>query len=261
MDGDAVATVLDTSLYVLLAAMASCFLGYLYQRRALSAFVKRVIGGPARQDMEAVFQIANYIFSNIKRAPDPFFSRMLKPLGASPIAILRRGGCCSGLHRLFIASLDTIGVRSAQITLYTRGGAARHCLTQVMTEAGPHIIDVQYGVHFRDPQGGALGLVELRRGVVPVIHGYACAPGEDERRVAGYPVGNYHSYNYRLTRTANWTRSWKRRILYKLLRLLTDGHVDHALLPPILEWPQILLSLCILMLGIGLLILRLALAG
>jgi hypothetical protein len=260
MDGRAVCDTLDTSLWVLLASLVSCLLSYWYQRRALAAFVRQVIAGPVRQEIEAVFQIANYIFSNISRGPDPcLFPRALRSLGASPMAILRRGGCCSGLHRLYIASLDTIGIRSAQITLYTLGGSARHCVSQVMTAAGPHIIDVQYGVHYRSPEGGALGLAELARGVLPQIQGYPCGCGQHASRVAGYPPGDYHAYDFTQTRSANWTRSWRRRVLYKLLRLLTVGRIDHALFPPILEWPQILFALAVLPIAFALLLLRLTL--
>lgn len=261
MIGQPSAIALDVSLCALLAADVRCLLSYRRQRRELAEFVAQLIGRRVGEELEAAFKIATYIFSNIRRGPDPYFSRFFRSFGASPISILHRGGCCSGLHRLFITSLETIGIRSAQITLYTLTNTARHCLAQVFTRSGPHIIDVYYGLHYRDPQGGVLGLMDLRNGALPVLAPIPSTINTVPYPATGYPPGDYHSYDFALTRTANWTKSWRRKSFYKLLRTLTTGRVDSALLPPILEWPQILLAICITVGALGVLLLRVAMAA
>jgi len=49
-----------------------------------------------------------------RRGRDPaFLAPILALLGGSPTTILKKGGCCFGVNRLFIPSLDTIGIRAA----------------------------------------------------------------------------------------------------------------------------------------------------
>jgi len=202
-----------------------------------------------RSERAAAFALARVIFAGVQRGPDPvFITRMLVPLGASPAAVLDEGGCCSGIHRLFIACLDAIGIRSAQITLYSQGPRAVHCLAQVETAAARIIIDVDYGVWLKHPGGGAIGLADLQAGVSPTIepfelHSQAHSVGEAEPpRPAGYPAHGYYQFDFSLTRTANWTKNSIRRSIYRALHRLTAGRVDCLLLPPILEWPEVLLA-------------------
>ena len=238
-------------LNALICALGILAIGLLYvfrqARLRVSAFAQSAALG-TRSKHDAAFAVARTIFCSVKRSRDPIFiTRLLAPLGGSPSSILDQGGCCSGIHRLFIASLDTIGIRAAQITLYD-GEVARHCLAQVEVDSTAKIIiDVDYGVWFKHPNGGSVDLAELRAGVIPTIEPFVLgdkAPVLDRKhaRSAGYPDNGYHRYTYRATRTANWTKNAFRRTTYRVLDRLTKGRVDVFLLPALLEWPHVLLA-------------------
>jgi len=232
-------------------AIVATGLLYLYRRRrfCIAAFARRATLGSRSQD-DAAFALARTIFSNVKRGQDPpFVTRLLAPLGASPPCVLDREACCSGITRLFIASLDTIGIRSAQITVYRQPGPVGvHCLAQVEIAGARTIIDVDYGVWLKHPNGGPIELRELRAGVTPIIERFVFdkeAPyaGSAKTRPSGYPDGDYYRFDFSQTRTANWTMSALRRVVYRVLNRVTEGRVNYFLLPPVLEWPEVLLAL------------------
>lgn len=230
---------------------ASLVLAIVYRtRRArIRQFALAVTQGAASQ-RDAVFKLGRTLFLEKVRHndPRPFLTKLLTPLGSSPIALLKQGGCCSGIHRLFIVSLDAIGIRAAQIGLYALPGpVARHCLVQVALSSGPLIIDVNYGVWYRNPNGGALGIDDLRSGVTPVIEPFV---DPQAGRSPGYPKIPYYAFDFPSTRTLNWTKSRTRRAMYGLLQLVTQGRVNTLLLPPICEWPEILLAAA-LVFGLG----------
>jgi hypothetical protein len=225
----------------------------------IAEFARRATQGSGSQ-RDAAFALAREIFTGVKRrGKDPvFLSRVLAPLGASPITVLKRGGCCSGLHRLFITCLDSIGIRAAQITVFRRANpAAAHCLAQVTADGVNILIDVDYGVWLRQPDGRPIDLVGLRSGLKPIIEPFvldrkASYADSTRTRSAGYPDRDYYRFDYELTRTANWAETPMKRALYRVLCRLTAGHVDCLLLPPILEWPEVLLAagLCTATLGL-----------
>ncbi len=224
---------------------------YLRERARVAEFTRRITSG-CRSQREAVFALGRAIFSGVKRGPDPIFlTQCFSPFGASPTAVLEQGGCCSGIHRLFITALDTIEIPSAQITVYRGDGhLGAHCLTQVMVDGENTLIDVDYGVWLKNPTGGELGLTELRAGLAPTIEPFvandlACDADGTKSRRAGYPEDEYYEFDFALSRTANWTTTAFRRGLYAIVRPLTNGRVDCFLVPPIFEWPQISLSLAL----------------
>lgn len=226
-----------------LSAWAMLAIAYRLRRAHIRQFARAVTKGAVSQ-REAVFELARALFLNIKNAPDPtFLTRFLAPLGPSPIAVLKQGGCCSGVNRLFIVSLDAIDIRAVQIAVY--GPHLPHCLAQVALTSGPLMIDADYGVWYRHPNGGALGINDLRTGVQPVIVPFVDLqvrqPGRHVR--PGYPNVPYYDFDFRLTRTFNWTKSGIRRATYRLLQRATRGRVNTFTLPPICEWPEILLAM------------------
>lgn len=239
----------DVLIAALLLSAGICVISYLYQRCILTAIVRAVVKSEP-DSVGAMFAIAKFVFSKVLRAPDPvFLFSLFRPLGASPLAVLRRGGCCSGVHRLFIACLDVIGIRAAQVTLYHPSGKALHCVAQVSVQGRVLVIDVDYGVVFEHPNKGTLGLTQLREGIEPTIRVFAdglAAPTLDEPcdRIPGYR-GKYHTFNFKETRTVGWTSSWVRRKAYLALKFITNGRIDCVLLPPLLEWPQIILALLV----------------
>lgn len=254
----------DASLAVLLAGVALNSISYALQRRKLRAVVEQLTVGCA-EEIDAVLAVAKFIYANVTRAKDPvFLTPLLAPLGGSPLAILRQGGCCSGIHRLFIACLGTIGIRAAQITLYPHSGRWCHCAVQVTLRGTVCIIDVDYGVIYEGPRGEFMGLRDLRSGIVPSFRVFAnglsaplCA-GYYRDSSPGYPSSSYYDFDFCNTRTANWQKSWVRRRVYALLRVCSLGQVDSLFQPPLLEWPQMFVSVSGLCLALALFIARVA---
>ncbi len=225
---------------------------YVFRRRRIARFARQATR-ESRSPREAAFALGRAVFSGTKRRKkNPIFlSRLLAPLGASPVAVLEGGGCCSGLHRLFITALDTIGIPASQVTVFRRVDPVNaHCLAQVCVDSERLLIDVDYGVWLRHPNGSAVDIVGLRGGVVPVIESFVLddiARYQDSARIrsAGYPNRDYYRFDYELTRTANWAMSPLRRVIYTALTRITRGRIDLLLLPPILEWPEVLLSIAV----------------
>lgn len=237
--------VLFTAVLLVLLA-AALLVTYYTRRKRIAAFARSVTRGSGSTE-DAVFALARTLYVTIQRRPDPKFPSFLAPLGASPVAVLRRGGCCAGIHRLFITALDTLGVPASQVTVYRPGPDAAHCLAQVQLGNERLMIDVDYGISYRRPDGQAVSMAELRAGMAPVLQTFmpdasALRVQGNSRNPPGYPGGEYFAFDYRLTRTANWTMSRVRRLSYAVLHALTDGRIDDLQLPPLLEWPEILLA-------------------
>lgn len=254
--------VLAVAICVILASTAVCVATYRIQRRRLRQWVREVVADEP-YGKEAVLALARFVFSSIKRTRDPIFlTRILRAFGGSPLAILRNGGCCSGIHRLFIASLDAIGIPAAQVTLYHHSGAWCHCLAQVSLDRREWLIDVDYGLQYLDESGAPLGLRDLRGGVQPSIRVFAAgleAPicdGYVRDSRPGYPHSVYYDFDFKQTRTANWTRSLARRLAYRLLGRLSRGRIDCVLVSPVLEWPQMILAVCLSAMALVLLVAR-----
>src|SRR5437899_7111400 len=93
------------------------------ERRILSAFVHSSLP-PRESTFATALDLAGLIHAQIPRAADPPFISIaaFDILGGTPVSILRRGGCCSGLSRLYITGLGTLGIKAAQVTLYHASG-------------------------------------------------------------------------------------------------------------------------------------------
>jgi hypothetical protein len=154
--------------------------------------------------------------------------------------VLREGGCCSGLARLYILTLDAFGIHAAQVTLYHRTGKAQHCLVEVVIGAERILVDPLYGLRYRGSDGGAIALEDLRAGRRPSFDPLPFS------EATAYPSHRYYDFEYRATKTANWTKTSPRRVGYRVLEVLSNGGVDCWRLPPLLEWPQIILTLMLL---------------
>ncbi len=239
---------IDALIFALAGAATALLCLYRLRKMRIAEFAHRATRG-SRSQREAAFELARAIFGEVKRGRDPaFLMPLLAPLGGSPVTILKRSGCCSGVHRLFITSLDTLGIRAAQVTVYRRADpAAAHCMAQVTVEDAKFLIDVDYGVWLRHPDGGPLDQAGLRAGLVPVIEPFvldseARYADSARTRSAGYPDREYYRFDYSLARTANWAETPLKRAFYAVLRPMTRGRVDYLLLPAILEWPEVLLA-------------------
>lgn len=231
---------------IVLGAIAILLTDWYVQRRTLRRIISGTVG-PIADPRTAVYWFAGWIHSNVPRRQDPLFvSPLFHVLGASPIAVLRSGGCCSGLARLYILGLDSLGIRAAQITLYHTSGCAQHCAVEVTLGIDRMVVDPRYGLYYTGSDGSPLGLDALQTGRQPMLQTLPLCTA------TAYPPSPYYNFNYQNTKTANWTRSVTRRTAYRVLNKVSAGRVDRLRVPAILEWPQILLS-SVLLSGAGLL--------
>jgi len=227
------------SLVALDVALVVVALGLLLQRRRdlrrLRAFVQALDPLP-RDPREAVLCLAKRCYLLPLLSNDPTFCLPLfGPLGATPSAVIRLGGCCSGHARLFILALAELEIRAYQITLYHRDGNAQHCLVEACLDGGRLIVDPTYGIYYATANGDPIALRDLQAGSLPVF-----VPLISDR-ACGYPANSYYDFDFRASRTANWTKTVVRRIAYSALHRLTNGAVDRLEVPAVLEWPQRLL--------------------
>ena len=214
--------------------------------RAVRALARRITRH-STDPMTRVLAVARYARSRVSDRPDdPYFCGMpwLEPLGASPLAILRDGGCCSGRSRVCTLLLRAAGVAAHQITLYHRSGCAQHALVEARLPGFSVLLDPAYDLYYVDEQGRPLCSDALRAGRQP------CFRALDDNADAAYPADVYYDFDFERTRTANWTRSIPRRIAYRILHSLTRGRIDRMPQPVLLEWPQLVLAMALLMLTV-----------
>lgn len=229
----------------LAASTLALVVHYRVERRKLSRFANAAAHGAA-PGLPAALQLAGAIFSGVAHGADPvFLCRPLEPLGATPMAVLRHGGCCSGLSRLYILALDVLGIQAAQVTLYHASGQAQHCLVEVTLQRERVLVDPMYGFYYRSPDGAPLGMDGLRSGCTPVFH---AIPGST---CTSYPANDYYRFDYTATRTANWTATRTRRTAHRVLAAVTLGGIDTWRVPAALEWPQLILASALAPLGAG----------
>jgi hypothetical protein len=215
-----------------LATTAVLLLQQRADRRRLRRFVRALTELPPAE-RDRVEYVTSVCFKLPRRPGDPApVSTMFAALGATPSAVLRHGACCSGLSRVMILILAELGIRARQITLYHRDGHAQHCLVEASLAEGPLIVDPSYGISLVGPTDASLGLKGLQGGVpprqAPLVADATC----------GYPVNDYYDFDYRLSKTANWTKTPLRRFVYRALSLLDRSGVDSLEVPTVLEWPQ-----------------------
>jgi hypothetical protein len=222
-----------------LALLVHCQMDYAYVR----SYVDHEV--PAGSDPETcALSLAAAIHADVPQVhEDPYFIvPALSPLGASPTSVLKQGGCCSGITRLYILGLATQGIRASQVTLYHESGRAVHCLSEVTLPSGKLIVDPTYGFCLSGRNGEGLSIEQLQQGATPSFYDFK------GREHTGYPGDDYYHFDYRLTKTANWTKSWIRRSAYRVLHATTAGGVDRLRLHPLLEWPQVLMTFPFLLL-------------
>jgi hypothetical protein len=129
-----------------LTAVSILLAHYGSEKRILSALVHSSVR-PSESPFAAALDLAGLIYAKVPRADDPPFIPIaaLDFLGGTPVSIHRRGGCCSGLSRLYITGLATLGIKAAQLVLYHAAGQARHALVEVSLGKERVVVDPTYG--------------------------------------------------------------------------------------------------------------------
>lgn len=187
--------------------------------------------------------IAGWVYNAVEFTQgDPLFFAMpgFRWSGASPLAVVGSGGCCSGKSRLLICLLQAVGVEAYQVTVYHRSGVARHVLVAVPVAEQELLFDPLYGIQYAGQSGKPIGLQDLRDGIP---HRYLSLPGST---ATGYPPDDYYDFVFRETKTAGWTQSKAHRTAYRVLQWATSGRIDAWPQPWWMEWPQLLLASALL---------------
>lgn len=200
-------------------------------RRSLVVFAQS-IGQSSSAPRDLVLAATGRVHALPPGSDPVFISPILRPFGASPDAVIQCGACCSGKSRLLILALAELGICSYQITVYHQDGHAQHCLVEACLGNERLIVDPSYGIFYAAPDGQDVSLAELQRGVPPV-HKPVSAD-----RPWGYPDNPYYDFDYRATKTANWTATALRRFVYRTLRAIFGTSIDRLRVPPVLEWPH-----------------------
>jgi len=205
-----------------------------WQRRARRSLVgfAQSIAQTNTSPREAVLAAAARVYALPPRSDPVFISSVLRPFGASPDAVIQCGACCSGKSRLLILALAELGICSYQITVYHQDGHAQHCLVEACIAKERLIVDPSYGIYYAAPDGRDVSLADLQNGV-QFVHKPISAD-----RPWGYPDDPYYDFDYRATKTANWTATPLRRFAYRALRAAFGSSVDRLRVPPLLEWPH-----------------------
>ena len=222
--------------YILITISCAVLLAHRWhQSRRVRSWVNGLATVPLRSEREIAIVLAGRLRGMCRQTRrDPLMPIVGSVLGATPGAVLKHGGCCAGLSRLCIVSLAELGIRSRQITLYHRGTRkAQHCLVEVFPVGDTLIVDPVYGLYYEDSDGRGIGLASLQKGIVPIV--YQCHSGAP----GSYPPYPYYDFDFAATKTANWTKSRLRRVVYRLVHTATRGAIDTFRLPPWLEWPQL----------------------
>jgi hypothetical protein len=226
------------------SAALALVIHFLVEQQRVRRFVRGMnITAAGDRSLRVATEITGRVYSDVTSCSDDksFISlSLLNSLGATPVGVLRAGGCCSGKSRLAIVALDSMQIPAGQLTLYHADGHAQHCLIEASCREGRAIIDPTYGLLFVGENGHAMGLPELRAGARP---GFRSLPGST---MTNYPGKSYYDFDYPNTRTANWTKSWKRRCAYRALCFLTGGRIDSMWQPVLLEWPQLVLAIALM---------------
>jgi transglutaminase superfamily protein len=217
---------------------------FLLERSRVRTFALSATRG-AQNASETARILARVIHTSIVRRDDdpPFLHRSLAVIGASPSAVMRHGACCSGIARLYILALDSLGIPAAQVTLYHASGEAQHCLVEVVVDGVGQLIDPTYGVAFESRDARPLSLADVQAGQQP------CLISIRDGGQSGYPPNDYYRFDYAQTKTANWTRAWPRRSAYAVLRHVMD--IDRLRVPVALEWPHVIVGCLVIFGAIG----------
>jgi hypothetical protein len=205
--------------------------------RARLASIARASVPPTATDEDAALCLAREVFLSARRRRDSGPSLVpWKLLLGGPLRARPRSEVGGRLHGLYVALLDAMGIRARQITLTHREGLVRHSVVEVVLAGGNVIIDVEYGVSYRDFFGDGLGLEQLQRGSQPW---FEPIPGIES---GGYP-DTYYELDFAHASAATETERGVRQIALRFLQITTFGAADRFPLRPALEWPHVLLAL------------------
>ena len=226
---------MEVVLLLALVAVLTLSLHAILERRSLRKLAESLThSGATGEDVARL--LTRWVHESVPKLEDdpPFVSvSWLSWLGASPMQVVRDGGCCSGRARILVCLLQARGIKAAQLTVVHRSGEARHALVEACLDGRWRALEPHYGFVYHDGAGGPVGMLDMRAGVHPAFE----SPGGDPHD--GYQSHPYYDFDYKMSTTANWTCSWVRRAVFWVLDGLTAGRIRIARQPHWAEWPQL----------------------
>lgn len=194
---------------------------------------------PAATSGDEVRRLAEWIHEAAFTARNPR-SFLLSSLRATPAQILRDGGDCADKSRLLVAMLDAIRIPATSVMLFDVN-TGQPCHTVVEAEFAPGrsmVADPTFGLTFPSPQGGYMGLAELRAhpewADVEILRRQSQAPWP--ARVCFYRLS---ALSYAGASSFRWDANMVARTLHALLQPCLGENLYHARRTAWLERPAL----------------------
>lgn len=132
---------------------------------------------------------------------------LLPALGPTPVQVLEKGGDCADKSRLLMALLESIGIDSSLVMLYSANGqTATHTILEVRDAQLKAIADPVFDIVFPKPNDGYYGLQELRKNPVllPRRLDELVQLRGDNNKIVFYKRA---SESYQFATTLNWNKN------------------------------------------------------
>ncbi len=229
-----------TPLVVLLTLDAAATAKYLEDGAAIEAEA-RALTTEAKTDVEKLEKIVDRVSFGLPPGhPDVYFLapvfRFMKPTARQ---VLTHGGDCAYKARASIVMLDKLDISASKLVLHhpeTKDPV--HAVAQVDTDRGEYVVDLLFGVIYRDEAGDPIPLDALNAdpALRDVVLDRELAKGNE--LVGGYPRDRY-VYGY--TRSINWDKNPLMAALYSVMAALSsETAVDGIERPYLVEEPALM---------------------
>lgn len=192
------------------------FASWMEDRSRLHQVAQAVTVG-ASSETERLTRLVDWVYHNKGfRNNREYF--LLKPLDATPIQVLERGGDCEDKSKLVSALLHELGVRSSLAMLYPcQGCAPTHVVSLVETSSGWTPVDPVYNITFPDRNGRLLPIEALRADPAVLLNRL------DQLAQVRGPADKINRYkraieNYQLVTTVNWDKNAITRAVAAVIR-------------------------------------------
>ena len=244
------------SLLLLTGALA-CYVSYKSDIRHLRHIVRTQI--TTGNDPDVFEALNHWVYENkgFKKNPNYF---LFKPLGPTPIQVLNEGGDCTDKSLLLITMLDSIGIDSTLVMLYSADGeTATHTVVEVRDGQFKAVADPVFDMVFPKLIGGHYSVGELRENPAILLNRLDHLVDERGRnnKVAKYRRANE---TYQFATTINWD---KLKVLQVMSELLGKFGIDARDIrrPHFLDDPKLFTATVLFAFSVVFLTLALALRG
>lgn len=196
-----------TFLCLALIFFGAAQLTYVSYKKDMLLLKSIVYANISPQYSPTLFESANHwVYKNqgFKKNHDFF---LFPALGPTPIQVLEKGGDCADKSRLLMALLESIGIDSSLVMLYsTDGQTATHTVLEVRDAQLKAIADPVFDMVFPKPNNGYYGLQELRKNpeiLLSRLDELVQLRG-DNNKIAFY---NRANETYQFATTLNWNKN------------------------------------------------------